>query len=953
MLGLLLLPQANLPAQEDAVDFKAEADRLLGQMDVAERVGQLFLVTFQGSSAATETAIAELIQTYKVGGVALLPENDNFVSSPESALQLAHLTNQLQQWALLGRLIQDGAGELAEDIPPTATPLPEGASIPLFIALNYPSHDFPYNPLLDGVTTLPSQMGIGATWQPEYAQDMGEIAGQEWAALGVNMVLGPSLDVLEKPAPNSLTDLGTQVFGGDPYWVGQMGRAYIAGIHQGSQNRIVVIAKHFPGNGSSDRPIDQEVSTVRKSLEQLKQIELAPFFAVTATNQDPLFVTDGLLVTHIRYQGFQGNIRATTAPISFDLQALDSLMALPELSTWREEGGILVTDKLGVRAVQRFYDDTEQEFPHRRVARDALLAGNDLLFLADFGLGDANDTTQLANIQDTIRWFQERYGADLAFRQRVDEAVRQLLLMKLRLYGGDFGLENVIADAEELATLSPQDSSILFDLAQEALTLISPSKDELPARLLSPPTIDEKIVIFTDVRQVHQCSSCPNQPYLSQTALAERLLALYGPEAGGQVQSSQIQSFSFADLNNFLEVGSLPLPPPTPTLSNTLPTAQDSVLYAIQDALKQADWVLFALLNVSPQNPDSNALNNFLAKRPDLARSLNVVVFAYGAPYYLDTTEISKLAAYYAVYSPIPPFLDTSVRALFQGLPPKGVSPVNVEGIGYDLFRVTQPTAQQVIELHILSAGVTQSPPDNQPLEFVVGDTLRLQTGVILDQNGHSVPDGTLVQFRQLDRINGFVSLLGERSTVGGVANLDYVLEARTGQFRITASAGEAVASQEVYIVIGDNVQIVVITPTPVPTTLPTPTTAPTSLPEPTETVPPTPSLMVTVPASSNEPTVQIPLSNVKLLLGMSAGICLLSVAVFVLGQNQRLNPTLLIRFLLWGMIGGLLAYLLFLISGWLAGATGWAALWVTVIGGAIGITLLGFKTKRADPSTF
>jgi beta-N-acetylhexosaminidase len=69
--------------------------------------------------------------------------------------------------------------------------------------------------------------------------------------------------------------LGTHVFGGDPYWTGVMGRAYVEGVRAGAENRLAVVARSFPGKGSSDRSVDVEVPTVRRSLEQLKQIELA------------------------------------------------------------------------------------------------------------------------------------------------------------------------------------------------------------------------------------------------------------------------------------------------------------------------------------------------------------------------------------------------------------------------------------------------------------------------------------------------------------------------------------------------------------------------------------------------------------------------------------------------------------------------------------------------------
>ena len=71
--------------------------------------------------------------------------------------------------------------------------------------------------------------------------------------------------------------------------------------------KLAVIAKNFPGRGGSDRLPDEEVATVRKSLEQLKLIELAPFFEVTdIADTTRNSIADGLLLSHIRYQGFPG-----------------------------------------------------------------------------------------------------------------------------------------------------------------------------------------------------------------------------------------------------------------------------------------------------------------------------------------------------------------------------------------------------------------------------------------------------------------------------------------------------------------------------------------------------------------------------------------------------------------------------------------------------------------------
>lgn len=966
----------TLSAQEPA--YAGQAQALLDSMAPEERVGQLFLVTFEGDSADFDSDIADLIVDYHVGGVTLRAENDNFRDPDNPALGGARLINDLQSIALHGR--PQGESEVGQETPEaldplqsTAVPTPVVARspVPLIVAMIHEGDGPPFTEILYDLTELPSPMAVGATWQPEQSQILGEIAGRELAAIGINMLLGPSLDVLESPRPFSQSDLGTRTFGGDPYWVGLMGQSYTSGLHIGSDGRVAVVAKHFPGYASSDRPLNEEVGTVRKSLEQLKQIELAPFFAVTGEVPDDLSMIDGLLTAHVRYQGFQGNIRATTAPVSFDPQALTTLLQLPQFADWREDGGVIVSDSLGVRAVERFYDATGQEFPHRLVAKDALLAGNDLLLLSEFGLGDVSYTTQLNNIKDTIDWFNEKYDTDQSFQQRVDDAALKVLQLKLRLYEGQFESSNVLVDTNELASTLGQGEAAIFDLSQQAITLISPRPEDLLEQL--PPGPEEDIVIFTDVRASSQCSDCPPRAWLGEQALEQRMLALYGPQASEQVRPGQITSFSYADLSEFLsgepaitEAITVTLTPDssgpqleegTPGAPIPTPTVSPGVL--VQGALSAAEWVIFAMLDPGPQVEDSDALQQFLAQRPDIVRNAKVVVFAYGAPYFLDTTEISQLTAYFGVYSKIDAFVDASVRALFQESPLTGRSPVSIEGIRYDLFEMTKPDPQQVIELFIVDEGTPKSPPSQEPLEVVPGATLRLQTGVISDQNGNPVPDGTLVQFVQQDRIQGFVNVIGERPTLSGVANLDYLLDARSGNFRITAAAGDAQASQEINIVIGENAIVSINTPTAVPTLTPTASSTPTSsstattVPSPTSTHTPIPTSTPAPAAPPGPDETGTFDSDTQMLLALAIGLLFsggFSYAV-ARGGNHSLNRT--VRYVLWGLVGALVAYNYFALglpgTSWLLSLNEWAGL-VTALAGCL-LALLLYRLVTPSPA--
>ena len=964
-----LLAQDAPPAAEERL---AAAQTLLNSMSPAERVGQLFLVTFQGDRATLESDIADLITNYHVGGVVLSTENDNITGygDPDNITgQTSELIRSLQSLALRGLPLPEiDATDVEEgSVPPTPEPPDPFTPIPLFIAVAHEGDGYPNSTILNGLTDVPSNMAIGATWRPALAQQVGKVVGEELAKLGINMLFGPSLDVVENPDPFSASDLGVRSFGGDPYWVGVMGSAYTAGVHLGSNNRIAVIPKHFPGFGASDRPLHEEVPTVRKSLEQLRQIELAPFFAVTGAATRPEAIADGLLTTHIRYQGFQGNIRATTNPVSLDPLALAALMAQQELSSWRTAGGLIVSDKLGVRAVERFYGQ-DQGFPHRVVAKDAFLAGNALLYLSDFALSDAPYEAQLANIIDTILWFQDRYQTDVAFQQQVDTAVLRILQLKLKLHNDSFDANALLATDPftEVEIRSGEGAATVIDVAQSSLTLIAPDPEELVERLVQPPTAGENILIFTDMRTFQQCSFCEPEPLIGLNAVEERMLALYGPQASAQLQPEQISSYRFADLQSFIDAGpgaiiydTSPITPtvipgstPTPEDGPTplpAPTATPPPAFLVQEDLAEADWIIFAMLDRSGAN--SLALNNFLARRPDLVRQRRVVVFAFNAPYYLDSTEITQLAALFGLYSHNEAAIDTAVRALFQELPFNGASPVNIAGASYDLFLQTQPTASQVIGLDVtnLNSEADASAGD-EPFDVKVGDTLRLQTGVILDNNGNAVPDGTVVRFRQRDRVAGTENILGEVPTTNGVAQLDYVLEARTegGQFRIVAESGAAMISQEVDIRVGTTesgggaqVSIIDPTPQPTPTAEPSPTatvtatTPPTDAPEPTSTA-------AQPPLQPQEPGIRIELSEFGLLTAVFAGLLVSSGAAFSLGRQQNVGLEQQIGWPLWTIVAGLMSYIYFKLG--LPGASalgeiqmGWGFL-TSFAGGLVGL---------------
>ena len=733
----------------------------LASLTPEEKIGQLFLISFNGSDTSPVSPIFNLISNYHIGGVVLHRDNDNFQDQEKILDDCWNLIRNLQ-------LIEFDTTNLPAD--ETASAGGQTSQyIPLLVGLSQEGDRSEFSELISGLSPIPSQMSLGATWDPSLAEQVGSQVGRELSSLGINLLFGPSLDVVSNTSPGQ-SDLGVRSFGGDPYWVGKFGQAYIRGIHNGSLNYIAVVAKYFPGLGSSDRLPEKEVATVRKSLEQLKQIDLAPFFAVTGNAPDRDSTADALLNSHIRYQGLQGNIRSTTRPISLDPQAFELLMGLESLGTWRDEGGLIISDNLGSLALRKLYDPSGESYNLGRVAVDAFIAGNDILYLGNYS--DEQNPIPSHEIISTLKFFVLKYNEDQDFAERVDTSVLRILALKNTIYPG-FDISAVLTSENTLSAIGNSNISEL--ISRESATLINPDLSELDAILQSAPTSSDRLVILSDTESTSACSNCPELKTLSTKSLEDAIIRLYGPFSGRHLVRANITSYSFKELTLLLD----------------FPEEVEQMVIDIYNA----NWIIIAALDVNGERPYSFALPRLLAERQDLLRDKKIILFAYGAPYYLDATNISKISAFFGLYSKLPAALDTSARILFKELPSyPGSLPVSVPGINYDLISATSPDPGRVFQIYV---GDSQNPSgtaqtsDSTPAVpiYHVEDLIGLHTGIILDHNGNPVPDGTPVEF--IITSQGNSTYLPTVTTLDGMASSSYLV---VEGFNIIVSAQSSLA---------------------------------------------------------------------------------------------------------------------------------------------------------------
>jgi beta-glucosidase len=104
-------------------------------------------------------------------------------------------------------------------------------------------------------TAFPAGIDIAASWDPSLAREQGRVIGEEVAAVGRDMILGPTVNIQRTP----LWGRNFESYGEDPLLSAKMAVAYIGGVQ--SQG-VIPSVKHFVANNEEfeRHRIDVEVS---------------------------------------------------------------------------------------------------------------------------------------------------------------------------------------------------------------------------------------------------------------------------------------------------------------------------------------------------------------------------------------------------------------------------------------------------------------------------------------------------------------------------------------------------------------------------------------------------------------------------------------------------------------------------------------------------------------------
>jgi beta-N-acetylhexosaminidase len=132
----------------------------------------------------------------------------------------------------------------------------------------------------EGISVFPDNLVLGTAGKIEYAGKQGEIEAKELRRLGLDVNLGPVLDVLtEAYSPN----IGIRSYGQDWRLVAAMGGARIAAMQK---HGLSACAKHFPGKGHA--PVDAHLGlpVIESTWKEMEEVHLQPFLAAINAGVD-------------------------------------------------------------------------------------------------------------------------------------------------------------------------------------------------------------------------------------------------------------------------------------------------------------------------------------------------------------------------------------------------------------------------------------------------------------------------------------------------------------------------------------------------------------------------------------------------------------------------------------------------------------------------------------------
>ena len=305
-------------------------------MDLENRIGQHFILGFQGHDLNDASPIIEDISRRNLGGVILF---DTFLFGRQGSNNI-HSSDQLQK---LCKKLQDKA------------------AIRLFITIDQEGGKVCRLKEKHGFPAMPSAEEMGRDSDCTISSSVAHNTGKLLAEIGINCDFAPVADVNSNPANPVIGSLGRS-FSDDPDMVANHCLAWLDGLHS---HGVLACLKHFPGHGSSTLDSHKGLVDITHSWQKS---ELHPYERIIQTGKAQAVMMGHLYLKQVDQE----------FPASLSSKIIQKL-----LRTKLNYNGLVFTDDLQMRGITDKYGLLDAIMLALAAGVDLIIIGNNLDYEPD------------------------------------------------------------------------------------------------------------------------------------------------------------------------------------------------------------------------------------------------------------------------------------------------------------------------------------------------------------------------------------------------------------------------------------------------------------------------------------------------------------------------------------------------------------------------------------------
>jgi beta-glucosidase len=224
--------------EDTEAELEARVEDLLSQMNLEEKAGTLF-INMIGTTSKGEPMEKPILTTdiVELAASMVLPSNSEMIAR-----------KKMNSFNILASLDADLMAKYNNTIQKMAERTRLG--IPITVATD-PRHGTDTNPgaglYTPAFSQWPTSLGLAASRDTNLVRQFGDIARQEYRAIGISLALHPMADLATEPRWGRIN--GT--FGEDAWLSAKMTKAYVLGFQGDSldANGVACMTKHFSGGG--------------------------------------------------------------------------------------------------------------------------------------------------------------------------------------------------------------------------------------------------------------------------------------------------------------------------------------------------------------------------------------------------------------------------------------------------------------------------------------------------------------------------------------------------------------------------------------------------------------------------------------------------------------------------------------------------------------------------------